>query len=295
MRKRNFLITLAVLVVLAAAIGGAVAWYWNKTKNLNTVTFECDGGKWITATFDLANDAAVRLVLSDGRKLSVPHAISADGARYATADEKFVFWTRGNSAFIQEGGPITFANCALYETYRNDTYGFELKYPKDLVPEAPFKTFYHLLGEWRAFASEGDAGVPVIAIPIFRVDQGGVATGKYYPLYYSAELRVGVATSSQAVADCLKLDAGYTEEPHHTVTLNGVAFEEFDFQNAGMMQYVEGKSYRAVHDGACFAIEQLRAGSSYRDDTMTSGIPQDQLDASFAAAGDIAKTFRFTR
>ncbi len=79
---------------------------------INDVTFACSGGKTIRAQFR-QND--VSLELSDGRALTVPHAISADGARYATAADAFVFWTRGQTAFITEGtnGSTTYANCLL--------------------------------------------------------------------------------------------------------------------------------------------------------------------------------------
>jgi membrane-bound inhibitor of C-type lysozyme len=77
--------------------------------------FECEGGKSITATFYPTDDAFVDLVLSDERKMSVPRAISASGARYANADESFVFWNKGDTAFITEGETTTFAGCVTGE------------------------------------------------------------------------------------------------------------------------------------------------------------------------------------
>jgi membrane-bound inhibitor of C-type lysozyme len=79
------------------------------------VLFNCDESKSITATFYVTDDKFVDLELSDDRKLSVPRAISASGARYATADETFVFWNKGDTAFITEGaeGVETFKNCVL--------------------------------------------------------------------------------------------------------------------------------------------------------------------------------------
>ena len=79
------------------------------------VLFECDNGKYINASFYIGDDKFVDLVLSDGRKMSVPHAISASGARYANTDETFVFWNKGDTAFITEGkdGATTFGNCVL--------------------------------------------------------------------------------------------------------------------------------------------------------------------------------------
>jgi len=80
---------------------------------LKTVVFNCSDNKFIEATFNLTKDETVKLKLSDGRSLQVPHAISASGARYATPDESFVFWNKGDSAFIEEAVGMTYENCAL--------------------------------------------------------------------------------------------------------------------------------------------------------------------------------------
>jgi membrane-bound inhibitor of C-type lysozyme len=73
-------------------------------------TFNCKAGKTIVATFS-AN--AVKLKLSDGRSLTVPQAVSGSGARYANTDESFVFWNKGDTAFITEGKAKkeTFSSC----------------------------------------------------------------------------------------------------------------------------------------------------------------------------------------
>lgn len=73
--------------------------------------FSCSSSKTITATFYPKDDKFVDLVLSDGRKLSIPHASSASGARYAKSGSSFVFWNVGNSATITENGKTTFGNC----------------------------------------------------------------------------------------------------------------------------------------------------------------------------------------
>ena len=80
-----------------------------------TVVFSCDTGKTITATFYPADDKFVDLALSDGRDMSVPHAMSGSGARYAKPDESFVFWNKGDTAFVTEGasGTETYSNCSM--------------------------------------------------------------------------------------------------------------------------------------------------------------------------------------
>ena len=78
---------------------------------INDVVFACPGGKSIHAIFRTSR--TVDLGLSDGRAMTLPQAISASGARYANADESFVFWNKGDGAFIQENGTTTFSDCAI--------------------------------------------------------------------------------------------------------------------------------------------------------------------------------------
>lgn len=77
----------------------------------STYTFVCDGKKSILATFYPTNDVKVDLVLSDGRKMSLDHVVSANGARYANKDESIVFWNVGNTAFMTEGNKNTYDGC----------------------------------------------------------------------------------------------------------------------------------------------------------------------------------------
>ncbi len=74
--------------------------------------FTCARGKSIHATFINTGNSRVQLALSDGRKVTLPHAMSADGARYANKAETIVFWNKGNTAFLQENGQTTYADCA---------------------------------------------------------------------------------------------------------------------------------------------------------------------------------------
>jgi len=77
---------------------------------ISAATFKCADGKSIDATF---YDDSVELKLSDGRALKVPQVISGSGARYANEDESFVFWNKGDTAFVTEGADdkMTFKDC----------------------------------------------------------------------------------------------------------------------------------------------------------------------------------------
>lgn len=72
--------------------------------------FKCEDGKSIHATF---YPDEVELKLSDGRDMKLPQAISGSGARYANKDESFVFWNKGDTAFVTEGtdDKMTFKDC----------------------------------------------------------------------------------------------------------------------------------------------------------------------------------------
>ena len=105
MTSRSRTATIAVLAVAAFALPAPAE------TPVATAVFKCQGGKSIDATF-YAN--SVSLKLSDGRSLMVPQAMSASGARYANKDETFVFWNKGDTAFVTEGkdGKETYSGCA---------------------------------------------------------------------------------------------------------------------------------------------------------------------------------------
>ncbi len=96
------------------------------TTLIATASFSCDSEKSIAASFYRTPITAipspgqpptpngiVGLVLSDGRNMTLKQTISADGGRYTNSDESIVFWTKGDTAFIQENGKETFSNCVV--------------------------------------------------------------------------------------------------------------------------------------------------------------------------------------
>lgn len=86
------------------------------TQNIQA-TFSCGGGKSINAMFMNATTAtttgnSVMLALSDGRQMTLPQVVSADGARYANTNQSVVFWNVGNTATITENGTTTYSDCS---------------------------------------------------------------------------------------------------------------------------------------------------------------------------------------
>ena len=97
---------LALVVVAGAACAQGPA-------AVNTVRYSCAQGKTLVAEyFDGATRTApngmpmpgghVILTLADGKRLNLPQTMSGSGIRYANADESFVFWSKGDTAFVEE-------------------------------------------------------------------------------------------------------------------------------------------------------------------------------------------------
>lgn len=112
--KKKCDIALFVSIIAICVIVGVVFLIKRPETNSSTqnpfILFVCSQNKTIQAFFQSKTNN-VDLVLSDGRKLTIPRALSASGARYANSDESFVFWNKGNTAFIEERRVVTYENC----------------------------------------------------------------------------------------------------------------------------------------------------------------------------------------
>lgn len=176
-------------------------------------------------------------------------------------------------------------------TYSNFNYNFSIKYPRSVKTEYPFTSFYHLGKDWRAGATPEYRGYPVISFVVYREDNQ-IVYPKKYPVYFSAEVRIGVSPDTK---NCYQRDAGYPDQKITDVTFNGIAWKKFSFAQAGMMQYAQGESYRTVHGKYCYVVEQVKAGSNYRDNTMATGTPETTLNKYYLQTTDILRTFTFTK
>ena len=91
---------------------------------VSTVQYDCAAGKTLSAEyFDGATRYAadgrpipggrVVLTLADGKKLTLPQTLSGSGIRYANDGETFVFWSKGETASVEEGPnqAVTYKDC----------------------------------------------------------------------------------------------------------------------------------------------------------------------------------------
>ena len=105
MTCRASFVTFAIVGTALLVVGPALA-----ETPVATANFKCAKGKSIAAT---SYAYKVDLKLSDGRTMTLPQVISGSGARYANADESFVFWNKGDTAFVTEGADetMTYSDC----------------------------------------------------------------------------------------------------------------------------------------------------------------------------------------
>lgn len=165
LRGRATIITVIVVVILIALC--LVVWVYRDTPPLSTLlgagqnqprngaqataTYLCDQGKMVKAAY---YTDSVELTLNDGTAMTLPHAMSASGARYANSDETFVFWNKGNTAFIEENGTQTYIGCIAesertaqqnsWNAYASSEFGFSILFPMDYTANTSYK--YEALG-----------------------------------------------------------------------------------------------------------------------------------------------------
>lgn len=170
--KKHIAFIIAVFIILGVGIWH---FYYKNSLAPNAIAqvhYVCDGGKTIDVSYYSGGPAptpkpgepptptgSAKVVLSDGRTMSLKQTISADGARYSNGnpmiagDESFVFWSKGNGALVLEGdNKQTYIGCVavvsdpggLPQVYENGALGFSLRYPAGYSLNTSYK--YQELG-----------------------------------------------------------------------------------------------------------------------------------------------------
>jgi membrane-bound inhibitor of C-type lysozyme len=134
-KPQNTGIAMIIFVIIVVIVGGFFLYSYQKQNIAKTqpeskptqapvvnssvapiisTQYSCEADKSITAVFDNSSSVkTVDLTLSDGKTLTLIETPSASGARYANEDESIVFWSKGDTAFIEENGEQTYTNCVV--------------------------------------------------------------------------------------------------------------------------------------------------------------------------------------
>lgn len=146
--------SIALIIIILVAVAAYFAFFRAPAPAArtltNSVSYACSGGKTIDAKYYEGKDTpgtadtppipggSAEITLSDGRTMTLAQTISADGVRYANADESFVFWSKGNGALVLENNEeksyigcvlLAPASAELPQAYANGAEGFSLRLP----------------------------------------------------------------------------------------------------------------------------------------------------------------------
>jgi hypothetical protein len=172
--------------------------------------------------------------------------------------------------------------------YTNGTYGFSIFYPQTDVATTTFDTKYDLPATWRVNALPNTSGTP-----IFQILGYSTQSNVNYPRYFEAEVRIGASTDPAEVSTCKTAQNGEVAEPD--AVIHGTTLNVFSFEDAAMMQYVKATSYRTIHDGTCFALEEVETGSSYQDASSSIAVSDAVLAQKYANLQSVVQSFSFAR
>ncbi|MGV8079564.1 MAG: MliC family protein [Syntrophales bacterium] len=103
MKRRRVWIVVGVLVLVFFCGSALAAPHRLSVSAGKVVTYVCDGGDRILATYYELSDRSLSFVkvrLPGGREYTLPQALSASGARY-TDDRELVWWIKGDAAFAE--------------------------------------------------------------------------------------------------------------------------------------------------------------------------------------------------
>lgn len=186
--------------------------------------------------------------------------------------------------------PVVTDPTAGWVTYTaTSTYGFSIKYPLELATTSAFAAHQHVTSGWRQEAGNEvkgkTTGDRIISVIVDSKKNAPEEEG----YYVAVEVRIGASSNANAVKRCL--EKADDEDNGVAALLGGTPFTRFDRVSAGMSQFGNVSSYRAVKEGQCFAIESIVAGGG-----TNPGDPSHDaalLDADQKLAEAIVETFRF--
>ena len=255
-------LTIGIIVLV---IGGFLVWQYLQGKSpipISSVSYTCNEGKIIQANFYAGK---VSLNLSDGRKFTLPQVMAASGIRYANQDESFVFWSKGNTAFVSEGPDQTqtYINCITtstqggeenWNTYASSTAAFSIGYPSDYTVDEQY--VYDQLGPGRYIP-----GVRFV-IPT------SMATGTNLSDY---DTGVSVETLPKAT-NCSASFFLYDSPKAVSYTDNGVTYSVASTSGAGAGNFYEEEVWAIPGTKPCIAVRYFIHSTNignYPPDTVT--------------------------
>ena len=201
------------------------------------------------------------------------------GTGAATSTAPYGATTTGTAA---AGDP--YANTSTWQINTRSDAGFRIAYPVDFAIQN--NTNLAPSTDWRVNGG-GESGVKA-----FRL----VVPKTYEPNTNLADstLTVGYSATQAAQTACLTPDpSGGPATATTTVNVNGTAFSVFSSSDAGAGNLYHTVSYRALHDGKCYAIEYTIHSTQLANYPASYGLTQFDEAKVEALMDRIVNTFSF--
>jgi membrane-bound inhibitor of C-type lysozyme len=282
------------LVIVALIILGFVFVYEKQKKsdssgstekNASVITFYCEEGT-LKAVFGKDN-----LTLSFGSStLTLPHAISADGARYEldTPTATTTFWSKGDNAFMTVGDNQIYTNCVdgnLTENQNINTYTdfsktFSFSYPNQFTLSGGSVGYSQ---DWSYGTNDLGNLLSVVHIP--KSFLPGTNFGE-------SRFTVGTSVDPDAVKNCLAFTYGGTGTTSK-VMINGREFTKMNFTDAGAGNYYDTTSYRTIYNDQCYAVEYTIHSSNIYNYSPDQGIKEFDKAKINSVLENIVQRFKF--
>ena len=201
------------------------------------------------------------------------------GTGAATSTAPYGATTTGTAA---AGDP--YANTSTWQINTRSDAGFRIAYPVDFAIQN--NTNLAPSTDWRVNGG-GESGVKAFSLVVPKT---------YEPNTNLADstLTVGYSATQAAQTACLTPDpSGGPATATTTVNVNGTAFSVFSSSDAGAGNLYHTVSYRALHDGKCYAIEYTIHSTQLANYPASYGLTQFDEAKVEALMDRIVNTFSF--
>ncbi len=311
-------LALGIVVLLLVIAGGAYVLFAPKAaapsvstaSSQTNVTYLCQGGSSITATYTVASTStapsalsatqpgSVALVLSDGRSFTLPQVQSGSGIRYeknVAIGQDVAFVSKGDNAMLIENGLTTYADCVAnasapsttsttaqgMNSFTDQGKTFTFNYPSTVTisgGEAGYTT------DWMVNATTSGMLLAKGTLP--KSFESGTN-------FDDATFTVGTSADPSAVAECLTWNIGNNGSQKQNVTINGVTYAKFVASDAGAGNLYQTTSYRTVRNNQCYAIEYTIHSSQLGNYPASMGIKAFDQNKVTAVFERMMQSFKF--
>jgi hypothetical protein len=135
------------------------------------------------------------------------------------------------------------------DAFASKAWGFRIDTPSGWALRHDFRSGYLANDAWKTFAAPDSRGTPVLSLTMPGSDR-----------ITDAEIRIGASRDPKEVQDCTTPPSAVVTGSVATERINGTAFATFEAADAAMSHHLHVHAYRAVRDGACYAIDLLVFG-----------------------------------